>query len=506
MITILTLLPGLAVGLLVGYLSRKLILSGKKNSLEAQIEKRLTESKTAANKIILEAEEKALKLVNDSKKEERNRRQKLEDLERNLSLREIKIDERFAVLEKRYSFLKKQAKNLRQAKVEIQNIRKKQLKTLEKIAGLNRSSAKDILLKMVEEDMGERLVRKIYKFKQKEQLELEKQANELISRVIQKCAINHTVEHTTSTVSLPNEEMKGRIIGREGRNITTIEKLTGTEIVVDDTPEVVTISAFSPIRRQVAKRALEKLIQDGRIHPAKIEEYIMAAKKELAVDIKEAGEAALYELGVPSLPVKLIQLLGRLKYRTSYGQNVLQHSIEVARLSENLAKELGGDAKIAKLAGILHDIGKAVDDEIKGTHIEIGVNILNKFEIQAGVVSAVAGHHGGLEQPSLEAIIVATADSISGSRIGARNDSYEDYIKRLEDLEKIAAAFTGVQKTYAVQAGRELRIFVNADTISDLQALKLARDIADKIEAELRYPGEIKVNVIRETRAIEFAR
>ena len=293
MITILTLLPGLAVGLLVGYLSRKLILSGKKNSLEAQIEKRLTESKTAANKIILEAEEKALKLVNDSKKEERNRRQRLEDLERNLSLREIKIDERFAVLEKRYSFLKKQAKNLRQAKVEIQNIRKKQLKTLEKIAGLNRSSAKDILLKMVEEDMGERLVRKIYKFKQKEQLELEKQANELISRVIQKCAINHTVEHTTSTVSLPNEEMKGRIIGREGRNITTIEKLTGTEIVVDDTPEVVTISAFSPIRRQVAKRALEKLIQDGRIHPAKIEEYIMAAKKELAVDIKEAGSAVL---------------------------------------------------------------------------------------------------------------------------------------------------------------------------------------------------------------------
>jgi ribonuclease Y len=335
--------------------------------------------------------------------------------------------------------------------------------------------------------------------------ELDKRAKELLSIAIQRCAVTHAAEGTTTTIDLPSDEMKGRIIGREGRNIRTIERLTGTEIIVDDTPQAITISGFSPIRRQVAKKALGKLILDGRIHPAKIEEAIDQGKKELAAEIKEAGENALYELGVTGLDPKLVQVIGRLKYRTSYGQNILQHSIEIAHLSALLAQELGADVTIAKKGGLLHDIGKAVDHEVQGGHPEIGYDILKKFGLPEEIAYIAKGHHEDTPK-TLEAIIVKVADAISGARPGARKDTYEQYLQRLEELEKVATSFEGIEKAYAVQAGREIRIFVVPEDVDDLAAIKMSKEIAKKIETELKYPGEIKVTIIRETRVIEYAR
>jgi ribonuclease Y len=334
---------------------------------------------------------------------------------------------------------------------------------------------------------------------------LDKKARDLLSLAIERCASSHATEITTTTVSLPSDEMKGRIIGREGRNIKTIEQLTGTEIIVDDTPEAITVSGFSPIRRHVAKRALEKLILDGRIHPGRIEEAVEQAKKDLAIDIKKAGEEAVYELGVAGLDPKLVQILGRLKYRTSFGQNALKHSVEVAHLSALLAEELGANVTVAKKAGLLHDIGKAVDHEVTGTHPEIGKDIAKKFNLPEEIIIPIATHHEDAP-PTLEAVIVKVADAISGARPGARKDTYEQYLQRLEDLEKVATSFDGIEKAYAIQAGREIRVFVAPDKIDDLAALKLAQAIAKKIEEELKYPGEIKVNVIREKRIIEYAR
>src|SRR3989344_987131 len=335
--------------------------------------------------------------------------------------------------------------------------------------------------------------------------EWEKKAKEILTLAIQRCAVSHAAETTTSTIDLPSDEMKGRIIGREGRNIRTIERLTGVEIIVDDTPQAITVSGFSPIRRNVAKKALERLILDGRIHPAKIEEAIESAKKELAAEIREAGESALYELGITGLDPKLVQILGRLKFRTSYGQNILQHSIEIAHLSSLLAEELGADITIAKKGGLLHDIGKAVDHEVQGGHPEIGYDILKKFGMPEEVAYICIAHHEDSPK-TLEAIIVKVADAISGARPGARKDTYEQYLQRLDELEKAATNFAGVEKAYAISAGRGIRIFVMPEEIDDLAAHKLAKDIAQKIEAELRYPGEIKVTVIRETRVIEYAR
>ena len=349
------------------------------------------------------------------------------------------------------------------------------------------------------------MLQRIKKLEAVSQEKWEAKAKEILTQTIERCASSYTPEITTTTVSLPSDEMKGRIIGREGRNIRTIEQLTGTEIIVDDTPEIVIVSGFSPIRRHVAKRTLEKLILDGRIHPGRIEETVKKVKEEIALEIKKAGEEAAYEVGIAGLNPKLIQLLGRLKFRTSYGQNVLQHSIEVAHLSSILASELGADVTIAKKAGFLHDIGKAVDREVVGTHPEIGRDIAKKFNLSEEVVTAIASHHED-HPPTLEAIIVKVADAISGARMGARKDTYEEYLKRLEELENLAKEFEGVKKVYAIQAGREIRVFVTPEEIDDLEAKKLARNIADKIEKELRYPGDIKVTVIRETRIEEYAR
>lgn len=493
-------------GIISGYLLRKFLAQKKQDSAEAKAKAHIEEAKTKSKEIILSAKDKALKYTEQAKKEEAGQRKDLLKLEHRLSQREDFLDRRINDLEKKRNRLAREENKLRENNQEINRIKKKQLATLERVAGLSRGEARNVLLEMVEDDMKERVKRRIKKLEQEEQEAVDRKAKEILSLAIQRCASAHTAESTATTLSLPSDEMKGRIIGREGRNINTIEKLTGVEIIVDDTPETIVISGFSPIRRQVAERALEKLIIDGRIHPARIEEAITQAKKEIALDMKEAGEAACYDIGVAGLPPQVVQLLGRLKYRTSFGQNVLQHSIEVAHLSRLLAEELGADPAVAKKAGLLHDIGKAVDHEIKGTHIEIGKSILKKFKVSEDIIKAMESHHEDIPHSSLEALIVTAADAISGARVGARKDSYEDYLSRLEELEAIANEFSGVEKSYAIQAGREIRVFVTPEDIDDLEAKKLSHKIADKIEEELKYPGEIKVSVIRETRSVEYAR
>jgi ribonuclease Y len=377
---------------------------------------------------------------------------------------------------------------------------------LEKIAGLSKEDAKKILIQLTEEENRDYIAKKIKDLEAKGQEELEKKARDIMTQAIQKYAGSHSADVTTSTVSIPSDEVKGRIIGREGRNIKALERLTGIEIIVDDTPEAIVISGFDPIRREIAKIALEKLVGDGRIHPTKIEEAVEFAKKEINNKIKEAGEAAVYDVGIAGLDPKLVHILGRLRYRTSYGQNALLHSLEVAHLAGALAAELGLDATLAKKAGLLHDIGKAVDHEVQGTHIEIGIKILEKFNMEKGIIDAMKSHHEDYPFTNPESMLIAAADAISASRPGARKDTLENYLKRLGELEAVANSFPEVEKTYAIQAGREIRVFVKPDLIDDLGAIKLSRAIADKIEQELKYPGEIKVNVIRETRSVEFAR
>ncbi|PIU01683.1 ribonuclease Y [bacterium (Candidatus Torokbacteria) CG09_land_8_20_14_0_10_42_11] len=506
MLNIIILLLAAIFGLCFGYFLRRFIAQKKQDSSEFRSQKALEEAKIKAREILLASKDKALKYTEEAKIEEEERRKNILTLERRLAQREKFLDQRLGSLDKRQKYLEKDKDQIQEAKEEVVQIKKKQLATLEKVANLSREEAAKVLLEMTESGMKEQLVARIRKLEQINQEELNRKSRELLSLAIQRCASSHAAESTATTVSLPSDDMKGRIIGREGRNINAIEKLTGVEIIVDDTPGTIVVSGFSPVRRQVAKRALEKLIADGRIHPARIEETIAEAKKEIAQDMKEAGEAACYDAGVAGLPTQIVQLLGRLKYRTSYGQNILQHSLEVSHLSRLLAEELGLDSALAKKAGLLHDIGKAVDHEIKGTHIEIGKNILKKFGIDNNIIQAMESHHEDTPHASTEAVIVTTADAISGARVGARKDSYEDYLNRLEDLEAVANNFPGVEKSYAIQAGREIRVFVTPDAVDDLAAIKLCQKIASKIEEELKYPGEIKVSVIRETRAVEYAR
>ena len=506
MLNIIILLLAAIFGLCFGYFLRRFIAQKKQDSSEFRSQKALEEAKIKAKEILLASKDKALKYTEEAKIEEEERRKNILTLERRLAQREKFLDQRLGSLDKRQKYLEKDKDQIQEAKEEVVQIKKKQLATLEKVANLSREEAAKVLLEMTESGMKEQLVARIRKLEQINQEELNRKSRELLSLAIQRCASSHAAESTATTVSLPSDDMKGRIIGREGRNINAIEKLTGVEIIVDDTPGTIVVSGFSPVRRQVAKRALEKLIADGRIHPARIEETIAEAKKEIAQDMKEAGEAACYDAGVAGLPTQIVQLLGRLKYRTSYGQNILQHSLEVSHLSRLLAEELGLDSALAKKAGLLHDIGKAVDHEIKGTHIEIGKNILKKFGIDNNIIQAMESHHEDTPHASTEAVIVTTADAISGARVGARKDSYEDYLNRLEDLEAVANNFPGVEKSYAIQAGREIRVFVTPDAVDDLAAIKLCQKIASKIEEELKYPGEIKVSVIRETRAVEYAR
>ena len=492
-------------GFFIGYYIRKKHALSEVTSAEARAEKILNDTKAKQKELILATQDKALKIIEEAKREDDKRRQELSGLQARLEKRETVFSQKLLELQDKQQQLYDKVNKVEEVKEKIKQIHDEQLAKLEKIAGLSRDEAKQVLFKNVENEIKNDLIVRINKLEKESSESLDDKARDLMAGAIQRLASTFATEITTTTVDLPNDEMKGRIIGREGRNIKVIEQLTGVEIIVDDTPNAITISGFSPIRRHVAKRTLDHLIKDGRIHPTKIEDAIKQAKEELALDIKKAGEEAMYEVGVTGFDPKLVQIIGRLKYRTSYGQNALKHSVEVAHLSALLAEELGTDVTLAKKGGLLHDIGKAVDHKVQGTHPEIGANIGKKFGLTEEVIAPILTHHD--DRPDgLISIIVKVADAISAARPGARRNTFEQYIQRLEELEKIATAFEGIEKAYAIQAGREVRIFVTPEKIDDLAAHNLAKEIARKIEQELKYPGEIKVNVIREMRVTEYAR
>lgn len=493
------------LGLFFGYLLKKVMTSKSVKSAERKAEHILEEARSKNKSLELEAKEKALSVIEEVKKEERERRQRLTELENRLGKRENLFDQKLLEFEDKKQKIDNLQIELEKNKEEVKSVKEQQFAKLEKIAQLTQEEAKDVLLKNTESRMQDELLNRMRKLESQANDELEQKAKNILSTVIERCAAPHTAETTTTTVALPNDEMKGRIIGREGRNIKTIEQLTGVEIIIDDTPESIMVSGFNPIRRHLAKRSIEKLMADGRIHPTRIEEVVAQAKKDLAQDIKKAGEEAAYKAGVIGLDTKLVQILGRLKYRTSYGQNQLQHALEVSHLAALLAGELGADVNVVKKGGLLHDIGKALDHEIQGSHPDIGYDLMKKFGLPEEVAYMSIAHHEN-EPKTLEGVIVKIADAISGSRPGARRDSFEEYIQRLTELENTAKSFKGVEKAYAIQAGREIRVIASSEELDDYQATKLARDIADKIEAELRYPGEIKVNVIREKRIVEYAK
>lgn len=498
---------GLAVGIVAGYVIRKQLAAGNLASAEAKVDKLLGEARTKQQELLLAAKDKALKIIDEAKCDDENRRRDFRAVEQRLRDRETMFDKKILEFQDKQQQLVDKAKKVEEIKTEIQRIRDEQMQKLETIAGLSREVAKEQLFSKLEENMKDDLMSRLRKLDTMASEEYDRKANTILATVIQRCASSHATETTTTAVTLPSDEMKGRIIGKEGRNIKAIEQLTGTEIIVDDTPNTISISAFSPVRRQVAKRALDKLIADGRIHPGRIEETIEESKKELALEMKKAGEDALFELGIgiAGIDPKLVQILGRLKFRTSYGQNVLVHSMEVARISTLLAEELGANVAICKKGGLFHDVGKAVDHDMQGAHPEIGYNMMKKFGFPEEIAYQSISHHED-KPKTLEGVIVKTADAISGARPGARKDTLEQYVQRLEELESVATGFVGVEKAYAIQAGREIRVFVEPKTIDDFGAAKLAKDIALKIEAELQYPGEIKITLIRETRIIEHAR
>ncbi len=496
----------LACGSILGYYARQTIAKKQLSTAEGKASKMLEEAEKKSQEIVLDSKNKAVNILEEAKKKEQERENQIIRQEERLGKREELLDKKTEEIDRGRTLLMKKADEIRQIRKEAEEARKQELKRLEKIAGFSKEEAKKVLLQLTEEESREIIAKRIKTMEMSGQEELDKRAKDIMTQAIQKYASSHAADITTSTVNISSDEIKGRIIGREGRNIKALEKLTGIEIIVDDTPEAIVISGFDPIRREIAKIAIEKLVADGRIHPTKIEEAVEYAKKEISNKVKEAGEAAAYDVGVAGLDPKLIQILGRLRYRTSYGQNALLHSLEVAHLSGALAAELGADVNLAKKAGLLHDIGKAVDHEVQGTHVEIGIKILQKFNIDKSIIDAMKPHHEDYPFDSKESMIISAADAISASRPGARKDTLENYLKRLGELEDVANSFEEVEKTYAIQAGREIRVFVKPEKTDDLGAIKLARAIADKIEKELKYPGEIKVNVIRETRATEFAK
>ena len=501
---------GAAIGFGIGYLFRKNIAEGKINNAEQKSKEIVNEAEKAAEttkkEILLEAKEEVHRLRSEFERDSRERRNEIQRLERRLVQKEETLDKKYENLEKKDESLNKKIKEVGEKEEQIEQLYQKELEELERISGLTQEEAKELLLNDIQKEVKHEAAIMIREIEQKTKEDSEKKAKEIISMAIQKCAADHVAETTVSVVALPNDEMKGRIIGREGRNIRALETLTGIDLIIDDTPEAVILSGFDPIRREVARIALEKLIVDGRIHPARIEEMVEKAKKEVNNIIKEEGEQATFETGVHSLHPELIKLLGRLKFRTSYGQNVLKHAIEVSHLAGLMAAELGADVKLAKRAGLLHDIGKAVDHEIEGTHVDIGMDLLKKYKESSEVIHAMSTHHGDYEPQTVEAVLVTAADAVSAARPGARRETLETYIKRLQKLEEIANVYEGVEKSFAIQAGREIRIMVKPEEMNDDSIVYLARDITKRIESELEYPGQIKVNVIRETRAIEYAK
>lgn len=505
------------IGILVGTKLTQKARDKKIGSAEAVIERMKEdaeqECKALKKEAILASKEADLKLRNEFERESKEKRQELTKLEQRLNQKDEVLSKKDSNLLKKNEELEQQQKELEKKSAEIQKIREKlagqeelMMAELEKVAGLTREEAKHRLTETILEDARKDSAMQVRQIEQEAKDEADKKAKNIISLAIQRCATDHASEITVSTIALPNDDMKARIIGREGRNIRALENATGIELIIDDTPEVVIASGFDPVRREVAKISLERLIADGRIHPARIEETVEKVKKELEAQVKQNGEEAMYEVGLFGIHPELIKLIGRLKYRTSYGQNVLKHSIEVANLAGMMAAELGADVNLAKRGGFLHDIGKAVDHEVEGTHISIGVDLAKKYKESKNVVNCIAAHHGDVEPKTIEAVLVQAADAISGARPGARRETGTNYIKRLEQLENIATSFQGVEKSYAIQAGREIRVMVKPDQIDDNKALFLAKDIAKKIEAELEYPGQIKVNVIREWRAVEYAK
>ena len=509
-IDIISILLGIAVGIIAGYFVRKNIYESKIGQANSEADRIIKQAEDDSKRIhkekLLEAQEEIHKLRTESERENKERISDLQKFERRVIQKEEILDKKLQNLEQKETSLGDKLKNVAKKEEEIEAIKTQQLEKLESISGITSDKAKEIILTNAERDVRREMSIMIKEIESQAKEEAEKKSREIIGYAIQKCAADHVAETTVTVVNLPNDEMKGRIIGREGRNIRTLETLTGIDLIIDDTPEAVILSGFDPIRREVARIALEKLIADGRIHPARIEEMVDKARKEVENIIKEYGEQAAFETGVHGLHPELVKLLGRLNYRTSYGQNVLKHSIEVAHIAGIMAAEIGADIRLAKRAGLLHDIGKAVDHEMEGTHVEIGMDLLKRYKESKEVIHAMSTHHGDYEPQTIEAVLVTAADAISAARPGARRETLEAYIRRLEKLEEIANSYEGVDKSFAIQAGREIRIMVKPENVSDEDIHLLARDMTKRIEDELEYPGQIKVSIIRETRAIEYAK
>ncbi|WP_425499401.1 ribonuclease Y [Anoxynatronum sibiricum] len=497
-------------GCLIGYFIRKSIAEGKVNSAEELAKKLIEEAEkeveTTKKELLIEAKEEVHKLRSEFERESRERRNELQKIERRLIQKEETLDKKAENLEKKDEKLSRKLVELDEKGEQLEQLRNQEKQKLEELSGLTGEEAKTLLLRDVEKEIRVETAMMIKEMESRAKEEAEKRAKEIITYTIQKCAADHVAETTVTVVQLPNDEMKGRIIGREGRNIRTLETLTGIDLIIDDTPEAVILSGFDPVRREIARVALEKLIVDGRIHPARIEEMVEKAKREVETMMKEEGEQAAFDAGVHNVHPELIKLLGRLRFRTSYGQSVLKHAVEVSHVAGIMATELGADVKVARRAGLFHDIGKAVDHEVEGTHVEIGMELLRKYKESKEVIHAISTHHGDYEPQTVEAVLVTAADAISAARPGARRETLESYIKRLQKLEEIANDYDGVEKCFAIQAGREIRILVKPESYSDAEIVMLARNLTKRIESELEYPGQIKVNVIRETRAVEYAK
>lgn len=500
----------LLAGALIGYIYRKNVGEKAIGSAEQKARNLILDaenkSETLRKEAILEAKEEAHRLRSEAERDARERRAEIQRSERRLIQKEESIDRKLENIERKEDSITQKEQNIINKQKDLDKVISKQLEELERISGYTIEEAKALLLSNIEKEVRHDASLMIKDIESKAKEEADKKAKYIITGAIQRCAADHVAESTVSVVALPNDEMKGRIIGREGRNIRAIETLTGVDLIIDDTPEAVILSGFDPVRREIARVALEKLIVDGRIHPARIEEMVEKAEREVNAIIKEEGEQAAFEVGIHNLHPELIKLLGRLKYRTSYGQNVLKHSVEVAHLAGLMAGELGLDIKLAKRAGLLHDIGKALDHEVEGTHVDIGIDVLRRYKESEVVINGMAAHHGDYEPKSMEAVLIAAADALSAARPGARRETLDAYIKRLEKLEEIANTTPGVEKSFAIQAGREIRIIAKPDDVNDEEIVFLAREISKKIESELEYPGQIKVNVVRETRAIDYAK